>query len=306
MRAYRTVFLSLILTLTGLMVAKPASATELWDPPLRGVNEGLATGAALPPGVYGILNNYWASYNQYDSDGHKTGLKLDALVEVPIVLWQTGYKVWDADFAMAIAQPFDYTTVKMPGTAAISNNGHWGTFNTVLIPAMLHWGFEHNLHLTTSLAVYVDDATSSPADPPGGGGVGSGNGFWSLEPDVAVSWLSDGWNASIHMRYVYNFKNTKTHYHSGSMIAVDYTLTKTLGNWTIGLGAHEQHQITDDSGSGAAACAGTGCRVTNFGMGPIIGYQFGPMALHLVYNQNIYTENDVAGTFVNLRLVAPL
>jgi len=293
-----------LVTAAGLTAS--SQATELWDPPLRGVAEGIPTGAALPPGVYGILNNYWASYKQYDNNGDKTGVKLDALVEVPILYWQTGYQVLGTELSMAIAQPFDYTNVRVKGVAALSDNGHWGTFNTVIIPAQLHWSFpEENLHVMAGLAVYADNATSSPSDPPGGGGVGSGSGCWTLEPNLGISWLSDGWNASLHMRYVYNFKNPDTHYKSGQMVTVDYTLTKTMGKWTIGLGMHEQHQITDDTGSGAAGCIG-GCRVTNLGMGPIVGYQFGSLALHLVVNQNIYTKNDVAGTFVNLRLISPL
>ena len=92
--------------------AVQASAEQLWDPYLRGVNEGLAAGALPPPGVYFVLDNYLAQYNLY-SPGNKqapdTGLT--ALVEVPIVLWLTGVKILGADYAVGIAQPFDYTSV---------------------------------------------------------------------------------------------------------------------------------------------------------------------------------------------------
>ena len=54
-----------------VVLAGQAPAEELWDPYLRGVNEGLAAGALPPPGVYGVLNNYWVSYSIYGSNGKK-------------------------------------------------------------------------------------------------------------------------------------------------------------------------------------------------------------------------------------------
>ncbi len=288
-----------------MLTAGAASATELWDPHLRGVDEGMSAGA-LPPGVYGVLNNYWAAYSQFDQDGHKTGVKLDALVEVPVVLWQTGLKVFGADYAVAIAQPFDYTSVRALNTAGVSNNGHWGTYNTILVPGILSWSLKHDLHVSTGLTVYVDDASTSPANPPKYGGVGSGNGYWTLQPDLGISWLHDGWNVSLSAHYSYNFENGTTHYKSGQEIAIDYTIAKTIGKWTVGLGAHQINQITSDTGVGAAACAlKNGCKVNAYGVGPLVSYQFGGVALTAEYNQNLHTENDVAGSIFNLRLVMP-
>lgn len=303
----KSVLLASVAVLGILSVAQSAQAMELWDPHLRGSDEGMAAGAALPPGVYGVMHNYWAAYDQFGPGGHKTGNKLDVLVEVPVVLWQTGYQIFGADLSMAVAQPFDYTNFKSPNTASLSDNAHWGTFNTIFIPFQLSWTLPENFHVATNLTVYADDATSSPADPPGGGGIGSGNGFWTLEPSLGVSWLQDGWNLSISAHYDYNFKNHKTDYHSGQQIAVDYTVAKTIGKWTFGVGAHQENQLTNDSGSGAVGCAAKkGCKVVNSGIGPLIGYQFDTMALQLTYNQNIYAQNDVAGTILNLRLVTAL
>jgi len=291
------------------MAATQAYGEELWDPHLRGVDEGLAAGALPPPGVYGVLDNYWAAYSQFDNAGHKTGVSLDALVEVPIVLWQTGIKVFGADYAVAMAQPFDYTSVRALNSAALSNNGHWGTFNTILVPASLAWTLPDDFHVSAGLTVYVDDASSSPADPPAYGGVGSGNGFWTLQPDFGVSWLHDGWNLSLNAHYSYNFEDTKTHYTSGQEIAIDYTIAKSFDKWTLGLGAHQENQLNGDSGAGAiaAGCPGRGgCKVNNFGIGPLVGYQFGGIEIFAQYDQNLYTENDVAGGIFNIRLVTAL
>ncbi|HXP96730.1 MAG TPA: transporter [Telmatospirillum sp.] len=284
----------------------PAGAEELWDPQLRGVNEGTVAGALPPPGVYGVLDNYFLSYQQYDNKGNQTGLKVDALIEVPVLLWSTGIKVLGADYAVAISQPFDYTNVKQANVPALSNNAHWGTYNTILVPGQLAWALANDFHVKTGLTVYVDDASSSPAHPPAGHGVGSGNSYWTLQPDFAVSWLRGGWNLSVDAHYDYNFEDGKTHYTSGQEISIDYTASKTIGNWTFGIGVYQQNQLNKDSGLGALAkgCpASGGCMVENYGAGPLIGYQFGDINIMAEYNHNIYTRNELAGDFLNIRLM---
>ena len=58
----------------SVIVAGAASATELWDPHLRGVNEGLAAGALPPQGFYFINDSYFLSYESTNDKGKKTGL----------------------------------------------------------------------------------------------------------------------------------------------------------------------------------------------------------------------------------------
>jgi len=297
------------IAMAAAAMASRAAATELWDPHLRGLDEGTVAGALPPPGLYGILETNVVGFKQYDSNGHRTPCRLDAIVEVPVLLWQTGWKVFGADYAVAIAQPFDYTNMKVPGTAALSANGHWGTYNTVLVPGILSWTFEDGLHVSTGLSVYLDDASSSPGDPPEGGGVGAGNGFASLQPDFGVSWLYDGWNFSLSGHTTMNFRNAKTDYTSGQELALDYTVTKQLGLWTLGLGGFQEEQLTHDSGAGAVArgCPHQdGCRVSLFGLGPIAAYQFGGLEIIGMYDFGIAAKNDVAGDVLKVRLIAPL
>jgi hypothetical protein len=307
-------FLGLCVGTMAVVASVSVSAEELWDPHLRGVNEGLVAGALPPPGVYGVLDNYWMSYAWHDNKGNQTNLKLDALVEIPIVLWSTGYKVLGADYAMALAQPFTYTDLKQANNAGLSNNAHWGNFNTILVPGQLSWALPNDFHVKGSLSVYLDDASSSTGrDAPSGGGAGSGNPYYTLEPGVALTWLHDGWNLGVDLTYAYNFTNSSTNYSasgqklnytSGSEIAIDYTATKTIGKWTFGIGAHQENQLSNDSGSGAAKCAATnGCKVTNYGIGPLVGYQFEDINVLFEYNHNIYTENDFAGDLFNIRLM---
>jgi len=302
----------LVIAVGLAMVSTVINAQELWDPHLRGVNEGLAAGALPPEGVYGIINSYWASYKQYDNAGNNSsGVKLDALVEVPIILWSTGWKVLGADYAMGIAQPFDYTNLKLNNDAAFSNNGHWGTFNTILIPGQLSWSLANDVHVKAGLDIYLPDASSSPGHLPANVvEAGSGNNFWTVQPEFAVSWLHDGWNVTVDANYAYNFKNTTTDYKSGQELGIDYTVAKNLGQWTVGLGAHQIIQLSNDSGSGANTvhtnCANNnGCKVSTFGLGPLLGYNFGKVSVMAEYNHAMSAKNEVAGDIFNVRLAFP-
>lgn len=289
-----------------MFAASSVSAEELWDPHLRAVDEGLAAGAALPAGVYGVLDSWYGDFDQFNNAGNKTGVKLDVAVEVPILLWQSPYKILGADYSAAIAQPFDYTNVKVPHDAALSDNGHWGTYNTLIIPAQLAWKLPNDFHVKAGLTVNVDDASSSPAHPPSGGGVGSGNGYWTLQPDFGVSWMHGGWDVSVNAHYDYNFKDSRTGYTSGQEIAVDYTVMKTIGKWNVGLGAYSENQISSDTGPGAAGCVGKGgCKASNYGVGPMVEYNLGGIIALAEYNAPISTKNDVGGSVYNIRLVKP-
>jgi hypothetical protein len=287
--------------------AGQAWAEQLWDPYLRGVNEGLAAGALPPQGVYFVLDNYLAQYTLY-SPGNKqapnTGLT--ALVEVPIVLWSTGLKILGADFAVAIAQPFDYTSAAAGyGGRGGSGSGNWGTFNTILVPGQLAWTFG-DFHVKAGLEVYLPTATSTVNTSNWRGGLPSGNDFWAVQPDLAFSWLHDGWNISADLHFAFPVNSSSTaagNYHSGNEFAADYTFAKTIGKWTFGLGVHQENQFNADTLNGASV---PNSIVTNFGLGPLIGYQFSGIGVVAEWNHNIYTRNDVAGNFFNFRFVVPL
>ncbi|MDR3438882.1 transporter [Telmatospirillum sp.] len=304
----RTIHVVTMAAAMALITAPDSSAKELWAPELQGINVGLAPGASAPPGFYGFVDDFLLSYAQYDNKGNKTGVKLDGNVVTPGLIWSTGLKVLGADYSVSIAQPFDYTNLKIANNAALANNGHWGTFNTIVSPAALSWSLPGDFHVKTGLTVTVDDASSSPAHPPAGHGAGSGNSNWALLPDVAVSWLHNGWNLSADVTYAYNFEDDTTHYASGQFIVTDLTATKTIGKWTFGVGGYTHNQLNRDHGIGAiaAGCSNSGgCETENYGVGPLVGYQFSDFSIMAIYNHKIYARNEFAGDIFNFRLVKP-
>lgn len=292
-------------TMATIIASGNATAIELWEPHLPGLDIGLASGTLPPQGVYGVLNSYWASPGKYNNNAQKTNVKLDALVVVPVVLWSTGLKVFGADYAVAISQPLDYTNLKKPGDSGISNNGHWGAYNTVIAPVLLSWKLPRNLHVKAGLLTLLNNASSSPARPAANGGVGAGNGYATLMPELAISWLEDGWNLSADAYYSFNGKDSATGYRSGQELEVDYTVTKTIGKWGVGVGAFQVTQTTDDTGPLPADCASSACRAHRFGLGPIVSYQFEGINLSAQYARDVHTRNAMGGGILNVRLVVP-
>lgn len=289
--------------------AVQASAEELWDPHLRGVDEGLAAGALPSQGFYGVLDNYWAAYHDYDSGGKVVpNTALTAMIEVPILLWSTGVKILGADYGLAIAQPFAYTSAAA-GYGVQPGAGMWGAYNTILIPAQLAWDFG-DAHVKAGLSIYLDDASSTLSQVVVrkrslGGSLPSGNGYDAVQPDLGFSWLHDGWNLSADLHVVFPVTADTASgydYWSGDEFAADYTATKTIGKWTVGLGLEQEDQLNPDTQNGHAV---VGSMATNLGVGPLAGYQFGGLHLLAGWNHNVYTASDVGGDFFNARFVVP-
>ncbi len=303
--------LALFVCLAAVTLIAPAYATELWDPHLRGVDEGLAAGALPPPGLYFINDSYFApsylgygpNFGQVDSKANPA-VRLFAYVDVPILLWVPGCKFLGADYGVAIAQPFDYTNLRVgepPGS--VSAGAQWGTFNTILIPFILSWHLPCDFRVKTAFAIGLDDGWTHPGSSDTSGTAQSANGTYMFTPEVGISWLHAGWNLSAEFFYTFQTKNSDTQYASGDQIAVDYTVTYTCGKWTFGAGVSEENQLYNDQLFGVTL---PDSKALAWTAGPIIGYNFGPCSLQFQYNFPIYTNNDVGGEWFNLRLVVPL
>lgn len=304
--------LALFVCLAAVAFVAPVYATELWDPHLHGVDEGLAAGALPPAGLY-FINNTWMlpEGRAYGHDGSKESVSLGgAFVEVPILLWVPGVKFLGADYGMAIAQPFDYASLRVQigklGKDDLFIGGQqWGTFNTLIVPYILSWRLPCDFRVKTGLTIGIDDAMTSPGSPPDDGGpyASSGNGTWTFQPTLGISWLHAGWNASAEFFYAFQTKNTTTEYQSGDQFAADYTLTYTCGKWTFGAGAAQENQLFNDKWFGETY---PGHMARLWSAGPIIGYNFGPCSLMLTYNFHISATNDIGNDMINARLVIPL
>ncbi|GAN79859.1 SphA family protein [Acidocella aminolytica] len=294
--------------LYSCMNSVSAKAEELWDPYLRGVFEGLPAGALPPPGLYGELDNYYTSYSSFANNGNKIpGTNLNALVEVPILLWVPGIKILGGSYAAGIGQPFDYNSYQPLQRDFGGGGGNFGIYNTILMPGALSWSLPRHLFIRAGLTILLDDATNTMSDLVQGkltnGGAPSGNGYTTIQPDFGVSWLYDGWNISIGTHYAIPVTSDTApgySYRSAPEFSADYTVMKEIGRWGAGLGGEQEIQIGNDTLNGQTK---PGTRSINYGIGPIASYEFqNGLKLTALWNHNFAVRNDVAGDFFDLRL----
>lgn len=289
----------------SLNAAGTAHAIELWEAHLPGLDAGLPAGALPPPGLYGAISTYWASNTKYDNAGNKTPIKLDALVVVPVLLWSTGVTVLGGKYAVALSQPFDCTNLTLPSGPSAASNAHWGRFNTVVAPALISWDLTPQTSIKAGLFYLFDNASSSPAKPPSGGGVGSGNGHDSWMPELGITTTVGSWQLNADLMYSVNGRNNTTGYKSGDLFQTDFSAIYRSGAFSLGVGGFSVYQVTRDSGPLPADCASSGCKRHRFALGPLVTYQAGPALLSAQYHKDLDTRNGTGGDIVNLRIVFP-
>ncbi len=310
----KKLILAIVLSLAVVMMVTPASAMELWDPHLRGNDEGLAAGALPPPGFYFIDQLYMMPGLQlYDGNGNKVlgnhGTNLFVFVDAPILLWSTGCKFLCADYALAIAEPIVYTNLRVgaPGLSLAGDN--WGTFGTVLVPYILSWKLPCDWRVKTALSITMNDGSSNLSNSALGGNplktfmAPSANDYYDFIPELGISWLHNGWNVSADFFFSFETKDSYTNYQSGDAFFADYTITKTCGKWTFGLGASQYNQVNCDTSAGVNVANST---TTMYTMGPILAYNFGPCEMIFTYNFALYSQDQFGGDFAFLDIIIPL
>lgn len=300
----KKIAIALALATAGLGSTQ-ALAVENWVPYTDGINIGNAAGALPPPGFYFQNTFFYAPISSNDSSGHRTGTNITGFVDVPVLLWVPNYQIFGAQYAAAFVQPFDH----IDSNDRVTNigTGRTGAFESIISPVNLSWKLQNDFHVAVGLGIYIPDGTFDPHKT--GGTLPSSN-FWAYEPSVGISWLHDGWNASAKALIDFNGKDTLTNYQSGDVFTTDFSLTKTIGKWTFGAGGYWRYQYNNNSSGTAATQAWInsqhGNRAEEFGISPLIGYNFGPIAFDFYYERALYWKSEPAGDRFFTRTTIPL
>ena len=92
---------------------------------------------------------------------------------------------------------------------------------------------------------------------------------------------------------------------------MDYTALRKFGHFEVGLGGTLTAQFSNDTIDGIPVAAvpggnGYGNRAQNFTIGPVLGYDFGKIAVTAYYTTSVYARNIAAGDSFWLRLDVPI
>jgi hypothetical protein len=270
------------------------SASENASAYLPGATTGIPMGALPPSGLYFTNDVYMARGGTLvDGSGKGKPLRVENVATAPSLLWVPGWQFLGAQYGMGIIQLYaehDVDTSALGGKSTKTA----GFFNTIITPVVLSWSLGHGLFASAAMSVYLPNGHHQYVNG-AAAQTSYANDYWTAEPSIAISYLSNGWDFTVNNVVDFNRTNSTTDYHSGSAYYMDLTATKTMGRWTLGAIGNYSRQFTDDYQYGAVV--GNGNRFEHVMVGPLLSYDFGPAKLTLRYLQNVRTRNDINVSF---------
>lgn len=237
-----------------------------------------ASAGTPPPGIYMFdqVFSYRANFAGpgnalLNPAGGNTNLSVaDAAMGV---LFVPGWTILGASYGAVIVQPYNQISIGGP-----LNVQQAGLHNTFIAPVELSWKLgESGFFVKTGLGMYVP--TGEISGP--GGLSGTGNPWWTFQPELFVSYLKDGWTLSANLFQEINTASTVTGYRSGDVFHAEFVATKTIDKWTIGPVGYYVGQVSKDKSS---AFYNNSINVNSYDVwaaGGLVGYNFGPAALNV-------------------------
>jgi hypothetical protein len=281
----------------ALAMGMAASATESGGGAYPNGAEDFMTGALPPPGNYFIDYVLWYNADQFmDDKGKKMPLDFDLTVWANVFRYVHVSKITilGASWAQHVFLPVMNMDVSMMG----NDDSKSGLGDAIVDPLILGW-HTPNVHVTAGLDVYIPTGAYDEDDL-----ANLGRNYWTLEPVVALTFLSAGFEASVKAMYDVNLENDDTKIDSGDEFHADWTLGMHMANWAFGVGGYFYQQVTDDDYP--AGYAGPQMeKGKTIGVGPQVSFQSGKMSFVLKYQQELETENKPEGQRAWFKFILP-
>ena len=272
--------------LAATAVFRPAWAIEPGEIPQTKSGLFIGSSADVPgPGIYMFDKafTYQATVVGMGAP-HNNGFPNQTHVGVAAAivgfLINPGWSIFGGTYTAVVAQPAVMQQITPP-----VNLADGGLHNTFFIPGQISWNLGNGFYAQVGLGMYAPDGTIS--GPKGINNVGAP--YWTFQPQVALSYAKDGWNLTANMYTEFNTKNTVSGYTSGDIFHTDFTATKKFGRWSIGPVAYLTDQVSSDTSSAAYKFVNGG-RFSDFAVGALVAYDFGPATVSLVGTDEVYAH----------------
>ncbi len=217
-----------------------------------GETVGEAAGAPLPPGFYFIDTVDWGVR---DTSPAHTAVG----VNIPVLAWSTPWKILGGRLLFAVAAPS--AEVGVEGGPYVE-----GMFNP-FFGGGLAWDLGGGFGFSYLLGVYPSVHTPVGFDST------------SLNQRFALSYTANGWNLTGNVIYGNHFDtNVNPDY-----INVDLTATKKFGKWelgAVGFGSSDLNKPAFDP-----------VKQSQFALGALVGYNFGPVILQSYLTRDVSQSN---------------
>jgi hypothetical protein len=306
---------------------------------LQGATIGAVLAAPAPPGFYMAWDSFIAPVGV--GTGQNFGRSIGGGLWGAALYWSTGYQFLGANVSMAVLQSFyDAAAYKTEG-ATLAGNGSGPPFgsavwfettgNTLFTPVFLQWTLGNGWFFATGLTLIAPDGShyNGTLNPD----------YFTVQPRLALAYVSSDWHLLANLKYdintasagrtgsyqlvansspvffnralaseVLSFGNGYT---SGQQAFLDLTATRIFGKLEIGPVASLKWQTTADRPGGGFSCAQVAAvlgptlscgRATNYAVGGLVGYNFGPADLQVWITDSVYTRDDFAGWSIFTKL----
>jgi hypothetical protein len=247
-----------------------ASLLALAPPPARagselqpGTSTGLALGAPLPQGVYDMTLPNWGA--------RATSPATNVGVLTPFwIVWSTPWTIAGGRLGFDAATPVAQVSIDNPVGL---NKAGWAN---PLIEASLKWELGDHFYFGVHEGVHLP--VNGPLEQ-----IGVSYNFASFMQVASLSYLNDGWNLTATLVYGTGRNGTIPGSYAPSWLNYDLTATKSFGKWEIGPIAFGSVDLSSPYGGYA--------RQSQFALGGLVGYDFGPVDLQLKLTTDVAERN---------------
>jgi hypothetical protein len=308
---YGSVAVALVLGADRGFASEPGN----FNASLSGVTDGLALGAAPPPGLYAGLLNFYA-FNAA-GNGHDTGTTVDALLYIPSIAWSTGWKFLGGSYTVAVAQPVFNVDAWATGlNDPFSPATHIENIHNTVISQSLSWNLGAGWFTSLGFKLDVPDGSQfiGTAAPD----------YWTYAPELNIAYLGPNWKLTANMHYDINgasrgftgflgsvgLENAANGYVTGNQFNADVALLAKVGKWEFGPVANFYYQTTADKPGGGVTCTelaaispAVACGLDSaVSLGGFVGYNFGLVDLQVWATDVVWHRDEFAGPAVWTRL----
>jgi len=255
-----------------------------------GITAGLPVGTPLPPGVYSVTI---AAYGELDPKNVvPTNEQLGAIAPSWLIWW-TPWSVAGGRIGFTTVTAFE--DANAPGLGA-----HVSGATNTLVTANIGWNFPSGFNVAFYQGVYLPNTTAL-----------LGRDLTSLLEVAAFTYSQHGWNLYGTFSYGTGGTDNTTKLHYSDWVNADLTLSKTMGKWELGVVAYGSTDLQNETANtlGGHLCSNhaASCEQSQFAVGGLVGYNFGPADVQFKLTRDVTEQNQVGpATLAWVNVIIPL
>jgi hypothetical protein len=265
---------------------------------------GFSVAENPPPGFY-LVNqaNYSDVWTTNATTSSEIGPRGRVGVESVKFVWSTPWEIFGARELMFIIQPYvDVKLSDLPGLGIQTPQS--GNFaNTGFQPINLSWDLGRDLYGSVNFGFYPPAPNYNKA-----ASINVGNNFWAFEPEVAISYVRQSLDLTLHLIYTTNTRNIATDYRSGDQVLTEVNATKTFRRTEVGLVGYLTDQITADNNGGKFYVSHVPPTTPfRFALGPLVGQVLGRYHVQAYFARDLIArDGGEKGTLIWINITRAL